>query len=169
VNRVNGAWQNPQGEVSPCGAAHCSRQVLLIGTPLMWWAIPAMLLWLAWHYVTTRDWRAAAIWVAFLAGWVVWFQDLARTMFLFYMAPLMPFLVLGITLALGTMLGQPVRATGDAHRDRRARTRRRWGQAGVAVYLALVLADFAWMWPIFTGGVLTYDTWNAHMWLPSWV
>ena len=169
VNRVNGTWQNPQGQVSPCGAAHCSRQVLLIGTPLMWWAIPAMLLWLAWHYVTTRDWRAAAIWVAFLAGWVVWFQDLARTMFLFYMAPLMPFLVLGITLALGTMLGQPVRATGDPHRDRRALTRRRWGQVGVAVYLALVVADFAWMWPILTGGVLTYDTWNAHMWLPSWV
>lgn len=159
----------PHADASPCGAVQCSRQVLLIGTPLMWWAIPAMLLWLAWHYVTTRDWRAAAIWVAFIAGWVVWFQDLARTMFLFYMAPLMPFLVLGLTLALGTMFGQPVRATGDPHRDRRAVIRRRWGQAGVAVYLALVVADFAWMWPIFTAGLISTDTWNAHMWLPSWV
>jgi dolichyl-phosphate-mannose-protein mannosyltransferase len=25
------------------------------------------------------------------------------------------------------------------------------------------------MWPIFTGGLLTYDQWHAHMWLPSWV
>lgn len=152
-----------------CGAANCAREVLLIGTPLMWWAIPPMLLWLAWHYATTRDWRAAAIWVAFVAGWLVWFQDLKRTMFLFYMAPLIPFLVLGLTLALGTMLGPPARRTGDRLRDRRALLRRRWGQAGVAVYLGLVVADFAWMWPIFTGGLLTYAEWHARMWLPSWI
>ena len=36
-------------------------------------------------------------------------------------------------------------------------------------YLALVILDFAWMWPIFTGGLLTYSQWHAHMWLPSWV
>jgi dolichyl-phosphate-mannose--protein O-mannosyl transferase len=35
--------------------------------------------------------------------------------------------------------------------------------------MALVIADFIWMWPIFTGGLLTYDDWHAHMWLPSWV
>lgn len=157
------------GSSHACGAASCSREVLLLGTPLMWWAIPPMLLWLGWHYATTRDWRAAAIWVAFLAGWLVWFQDLKRTMFLFYMAPLIPFLVLGLTLALGTMLGPPTRRTGDPQRDRRTLLRRRWGQAGVAAYLGLVVADFAWMWPIFTGGLLTYSTWHAHMWLPSWV
>ena len=49
-----------------------------------------MLLWLAWHWFTTRDWRAGAVWVAFIAGWLVWFQNLDRTMFLFYMAPLVP-------------------------------------------------------------------------------
>jgi hypothetical protein len=25
------------------------------------------------------------------------------------------------------------------------------------------------MWPIYTGGLLTYAQWHAHMWLPSWV
>jgi dolichyl-phosphate-mannose-protein mannosyltransferase len=25
------------------------------------------------------------------------------------------------------------------------------------------------MWPLFTGGLLTYNQWHAHMWLPSWV
>jgi dolichyl-phosphate-mannose-protein mannosyltransferase len=152
-----------------CGASACSREVLLIGTPLLWWAFVPMLLWLAWHYATTRDWRAGAVWVAFLAGWAVWFQDLKRTMFLFYMAPLVPFLVLGLTLALGVMLGPALRTTGDLRRDERAWKRRQWGIAGVSVYLALVVVDFAWMWPIFTGGLLTYDTWHAHMWLPSWV
>lgn len=158
-----------EGDAKGCGAASCSREVLLIGTPLLWWAFVPMLLWLAWHYVTTRDWRAAAIWVAFGAGWVVWFHDLKRTMFLFYMAPLVPFLILGLTLALGVMLGPSLRRTGDERRDARAMRRRRWGQAGVSTYLALVIVDFAWMWPIFTGGLLTYDVWHAHMWLPSWV
>jgi dolichyl-phosphate-mannose--protein O-mannosyl transferase len=39
----------------------------------------------------------------------------------------------------------------------------------VAIFLGLVIADFVWMWPIFTGGLLTYGQWHAHMWLPSWV
>jgi dolichyl-phosphate-mannose--protein O-mannosyl transferase len=157
------------GSATGCGASSCSREILLIGTPLMWWAILPMLLWLAWHWITTRDWRAGVVWVAFLAGWVVWFQDLKRTMFLFYMAPLMPFLILGLTLGLGSMLGPAVRRTGERTRDAAALRRRRLGIAGLSVYLGLVVADFVWMWPIYTGGLLTYASWHAHMWLPSWV
>jgi dolichyl-phosphate-mannose--protein O-mannosyl transferase len=157
------------GTSKACGASSCSREILLIGTPLLWWAFVPMLLWLAWHWFTTRDWRAGAVWVAFLAGWAVWFQDLKRTMFLFYMAPLVPFLIIGLTLGLGVMLGRGYRRTGDELRDARAIRRRRWGIAGVSAYLGLVIADFAWMWPILTGGLLTYDQWHAHMWLPSWV
>lgn len=157
------------GSGTACGASSCSREILLIGTPLMWWAFVPMLLWLAWHWATTRDWRAGAVWVAFAAGWLVWFQDLKRTMFLFYMAPLVPFLVLGVTLALGVMLGPAARLTGDRERDARAIARRRWGTAGVTAYLGLAVVDFAWMWPIFTGGLRTYDNWHLHMWLPSWI
>ncbi|MBN9621294.1 MAG: hypothetical protein J0H43_16440, partial [Actinobacteria bacterium] len=159
------------GSNGNCGAKDCSRQVLAIGTPLLWWAFVPMLLWLAWHWFTTRDWRAATIWVAFAAGWLVWFQDLKRTMFFFYMAPLVPFLIIGVTMALGVMLGPalPTRAETDAWTYRRARVRRLWGSVGVSIYLALVIADFAWMWPLFTGGLLTQEEWHLHMWLPSWV
>jgi dolichyl-phosphate-mannose--protein O-mannosyl transferase len=170
------------GDGTTCGASSCSREVLLIGTPLMWWAFVPMLLWLAWHWITTRDWRAGAIWVAFAAGWVVWFHDLKRTMFLFYMAPLVPFLVLGVTLALGALVGPAVpaapprrfergefRASVETLRHERARRRRLWGAGAVSAYLALVIADFLWMWPLFTGGLLTYGEWHLHMWLPSWV
>ncbi len=165
------------GSETTCGASACSRTVLLIGTPLLWWAFVPMLLWLVWHWITTRDWRAAAVLVAFAAGWLFWFQNLNRTMFLFYMAPLVPFLVLGLTLALGVMLGPALPRT-DPQADLaptstvsayRAQRRRLWGIAGVTTYLALVVCDFAWMWPIFTGGLLTYQDWHAHMWLPSWV
>ena len=68
-----------------------------------------------------------------------------------------------------TEIAPALRRTGDVFRDRRAWTRRRWGSAAVAVFLGLVVVDFVWMWPIFTGGLRTYDVWHAHMWLPSWV
>lgn len=195
------------GSSTQCGASACSREVLLIGTPILWWAFTPMLLWLAWHWLTTRDWRAGAIWIAFIAGWVVWFQDLKRTMFLFYMAPLVPFLIIGLVLAIGTVLGPalpgvrtPATMPAFLHRrgldgmlsrvqavpvrlvyrfqvpsdasdavQHRAEVRRRWGIAAISVFLALVIADFIWMWPLFTGGLLTYEQWHAHMWLPSWV
>jgi dolichyl-phosphate-mannose-protein mannosyltransferase len=157
------------GSATNCGKAPCAREILLLGTPLMWWAFLPMLLWLAWHWLTTRDWRAGAVWIAFIAGWVVWFKDAKRTMFLFYMAPLVPFLIIGLTLALGVLLGPALRRTGDLYRDHRASIRRQWGIAGLCVYLGLVVADFAWMWPLFTGGLRTYQQWHAHIWLPSWV
>ena len=94
--------------VQGCGSSSCSREVLLIGTPLMWWAFVPALIWLVWHWFTTRDWRASMVWLAMAAGWLVWFQDPKRTMFLFYMTPLVPFLILGVTLALGVMLGPAV-------------------------------------------------------------
>ncbi len=151
--------------VHGCGSSSCSRELLLIGTPLMWWAFLPALVWLAWHWFTTRDWRAAAVWVAFAAGWGVWFQDPKRTMFLFYMTPLVPFLILGVTLALGVMLGPALTRAASFAAERR----RIWGAFGVSAYLGLVIADFVWMWPLFTGGMLTYSEWNMHMWFPSWV
>ncbi|MEP6599856.1 MAG: phospholipid carrier-dependent glycosyltransferase [Actinomycetota bacterium] len=155
--------------VTGCGATTCSREILLIGTPLMWWAFVPALLWLVWHWLTTRDWRAAAVWVAFAAGWLVWLQNTKRTMFLFYMTPLMPFLVLGLTLALGSLVGPGLPRVGDTLDDGAAERRRLWGSLAVAGYLGLVIVDFAWMWPLFTGGLLTYEQWHLHMWFPSWV
>jgi dolichyl-phosphate-mannose--protein O-mannosyl transferase len=158
--------------VQGCGSPNCSREVLLIGTPLMWWAFVPALIWLTWHWFTTRDWRASMVWLAMAAGWLVWFQDPKRTMFLFYMTPLVPFLILGVTLALGVMLGPAVgtvtRAGGTVVRVI-TEQRRRIGIICVAAYIGLVIVDFAWMWPIFTGGKLTYDQWHAHMWFASWV
>ncbi len=161
-----------QGDgVRGCGATACSRAVLDIGTPVLWWAFIPALVWLVWRWLTSRDWRAAAILVAFVAGWVVWLQDPKRTMFLFYMTPLVPFLALGITMGLGAILGPATRPVVDAS-DRAsvlAERRWKWGVFGIASYLGLLIVDFAWMWPLFSGGLLTYDQWHMHMWFPSWV
>jgi dolichyl-phosphate-mannose--protein O-mannosyl transferase len=138
---------------------------------MLWWAFIPALIWLVWRWLTSRDWRAAAVLVAFIAGWVVWLQDPTRTMFLFYMTPLVPFLALGVTLGLGAILGPASRPAFDADDPAAAAAERRWrwGLLGVAGYLGLLIVDFAWMWPLFTGGLLTYDQWHMHMWFPSWV
>ena len=138
---------------------------------MLWWAFIPALVWLVWRWLTSRDWRAAAILVAFVAGWVVWLQDPKRTMFLFYMTPLVPFLALGVTMGLGAILGPAARPVVDPS-DRAsilAERRRKWGVFGISAYLGLLIVDFAWMWPLFSGGLLTYDQWHMHMWFPSWI
>ena len=39
----------------------------------------------------------------------------------------------------------------------------------VTLWLGAVVADFVWMWPIFTGGLLTNAQWHMRMWFPSWI
>lgn len=207
------------GAVKADGSANCARAILLIGTPIMYWAILPVLGWLVWHWATTRDWRAGAIGMAFLVGWGVWLHDQRRTGFLFYMTPLMPYLMLGLTMAVAAMLARSAtdripksapqgiaRPAGvrvseigpDAvHRDGdlldqsdpddypvpevRTVGLREWIEVRgiptahlmriglVTVWLGAVVADFIWMWPIFTGGLLTSDQWSARMWFPGWI
>jgi dolichyl-phosphate-mannose--protein O-mannosyl transferase len=90
-------------------------------------------------------------------------------MFLFYMTPLVPFLILGVTLGLGTLLGPAVEHKINFRAFLVADRRRMWGALAVATYLGLVVADFGWMWPLYTGGLLTSDQWHMHMWFPSWI
>ena len=42
------------------------------------------------------------------------------------------------------------------------------GFAIVAVYVALVVANFAYMWPVLIGQPITQLAWQNHQWLPSW-
>jgi dolichyl-phosphate-mannose-protein mannosyltransferase len=163
---------------SGCGAQKCAREILLIGTPALWWAFVPVLLWTLWHWATTRDWRAGAVLAAFVAGWAFWLINQERTMFLFYMTPLVPFLVLGVTLALGTLmrsdLARPPRRY-DIVDDETGEPRsallppRAWGRAAACCYLGLVVANFVWLWPVLTGDLLTYAEWHSRMWFASWI
>ena len=142
-----------------CGASRCVREILAIGTPALWWAFVPMLVWMLWWLVSRFDWRATAVLVAFVAGWAVWLTDPGRTMFLFYMTPLVPFLVMGVTFVLGDVLG---RADDSA-------SRRSWGRVAVCGYVAVVLVNFVWLHPVLTGGLLSYDQWHARIWFNSWI
>jgi dolichyl-phosphate-mannose-protein mannosyltransferase len=143
-----------------CTASKCIREVTSIGTPVLWWAATVALLWLVWRWIGARDWRAGAVLGAVLAGWLPWviiWRD--RTIFTFYSVSFLPFLVIGLTLALGAILGP----SGSSNR------RRTWGAAIVGGFLLVVLADAAWMWPVWVGDLLSTADWTKRMWFQGWI
>ncbi len=144
-----------------CGASSCSAEVLLLGTPLLWWSFLPALAGLTWFGLRGRDWRAAVIGLTVAAGILPWFwyELKARTMFYFYALPALPFLILAVVYVLGSIMG-PAPARGSPVSDRRL-----FGAIFAAVYVALVALCFAYFYPIYVGKVITYAQWTARMWL----
>jgi dolichyl-phosphate-mannose--protein O-mannosyl transferase len=140
------------------GLTNCVRRVFLIGTPALWWVSLFVLVWALWKVVGRLDWRYAAVLVGYGAGYLPWFTNLDRQMYFFYVTPLAPFLVIGITLVLGDILG----------RARVGVERRYTSIAVVALYVGIVVANFIWLWPILNGEPITQERMTMETWLPSW-
>jgi dolichyl-phosphate-mannose--protein O-mannosyl transferase len=92
-----------------CGAQNCAAEILLLGTPALWWAFLPALAGTAWFGIARRDWRALAIWAGAFTGIAPWFlSELGnRTMFYFYAAPAEPFLVLACVYVIGCIATKP--------------------------------------------------------------
>jgi dolichyl-phosphate-mannose--protein O-mannosyl transferase len=142
-----------------CEVSSCSREVLAIGTPALWWAMVPVCLGLAARWVSRRDWRATALLAMTSVSILAWIpsalQD--RTMFLFYALPAIPFLCLGIALLAGWLIG-PAGAR-----------RRTTMSAAVGVYTSLVLVNFAYLYPILAAVTIPYADWYDRMWFRSWI
>ncbi|OBA65514.1 dolichyl-phosphate-mannose--protein mannosyltransferase [Nocardia sp. 852002-20019_SCH5090214] len=155
--------------VTGCGQSVCVKAVMLIGTPAMWWLSLPMLAWALWRTATRRDWRYAAMLVGYGAGLLPWFADLDRQMYYFYAVPMAPFLVMGLALTLGDILGPaPLVRARSGRWFALAGERRSLGLLLVCLYLGLVIANFIWLWPILTALPITPSNWHDHLWLPSW-
>lgn len=158
------SYYYPQG-VGPgdygCEVASCSREVLAIGTPAIWWAVIPALVALLWLWVSKRDWRAAAVLVMVLTAIVPWIRDDldGRTMFLFYALPAVPFMCLGLALVAGWALG------GAATSVRR----RRVCALGIGAYVGVVILNLAYLYPVLAAQTLPYQAWRARMWFTSWI
>src|SRR5699024_3502802 len=147
-------------DATGCGADECVRAVMMIGTPALWWLSLPMLAWALWKVLTRRDWRYAWILVGYGAGILPWLASLDRQMYFFYAVPLAPFLVLGLVMVAGEVLG-PATApatdgpTGGRRRVRLRGDRRTIGAVVVSLYTALVVVNYVWLWPILTGLPIT--------------
>jgi dolichyl-phosphate-mannose-protein mannosyltransferase len=150
-----------EGKKGVCGAGQdCSEAVLGVGTPVIWFGAAAALLGLVVWYVSSRDWRAGAVLLAYAAGllpWVYYAVANNRTMFLFYAIPMLPFMILAITLCAGWLIG-PAGAAGS-----RAPMRRTVGAAAVGAFALLALINFWWLYPVLSAEVVPYTEWKARM------
>jgi dolichyl-phosphate-mannose--protein O-mannosyl transferase len=145
-----------------CNAApdsHCIREVLILGTPLLWWAGTAAIVASAVIWLGRRDWRHGVAVIGFLATWLPWQLNDERPIFSFYASAFSPFLVLSLVLIAGHLLG-PSRGPSP---------RRTAGTIVVGTFLVLVLVNFAWFWPIWTGELLTLREWQSRMWFSRWI
>lgn len=152
-----------------CTVETCTREITALGTPAIWWAASAALLWLLWRWLGGRDWRAGAVLAGVAAGWLPWvllYRD--RTVFTTYAAAFAPFMVLGLTMALGALLGRaPAPEGGDD--ELRATRRRSIGASVVGAYVLVVVVNAWWLWPVWVADLLPYDEWLRRMWFRGWI
>lgn len=147
------------GEKGCTSAGGCSREVLALGNPAIWWVGTACLLVMVGLWVVRRDWRAALVLIGFASSFLPWELVPSRTMFYFYALPLLPFMVLGVTATAGLALGR--RDASD--------TRRLIGALSVGVYLIAVVLLFSYFYPILAAQQIPLSGWRARMWFPGWI
>ncbi len=164
VNRPVGA--DAQLDIKPgeqgCDApadSDCLRQVLIIGTPVLWWGSILALLACAAFWVGGRDWRFGIPVIGTLTTWLPWLLYDDRPIFIFYAVAALPFLVLACTLVIGKLIGPSSAPT----------PRRTAGVIVAGSFFVLVLLNFAWFWPIWTDGLLTHDEWISRIWFERWI
>jgi dolichyl-phosphate-mannose-protein mannosyltransferase len=155
IDAVNGIKPGTDGCLGP---DNCIRVISGIGTPVLWWAavfalVAAVLLW-----VGGRDWRFGIPVVGVLSAWLPWFNHDTRPLFFFYAIAIIPFSVMAVALCLGRILGP--RTGGD---------RRMVGAIIGGAFVALVAANFAYLYPILTDTLLPYPAWLSRMWFRSWI
>ncbi|MFD0470056.1 hypothetical protein ACFQ0B_18260 [Nonomuraea thailandensis] len=150
-----------EGKQNTCGVKDCSQAVLGVGTPVIWFgAVAALVALVAWYF-SSRDWRAGAVLLAYAMGWLPWFYFAIadnRTMFLFYAIPMVPFMVLAITLCAGLLIGPSAAGIKDV-----TPMRRTLGAAVVGAFALLALINFWWLHPILSAELIPYVDWKARM------
>ena len=143
-----------------CGANNCAREVLALGTPLLWWigtiAIAVVIgYWIKSLINRSVDPAAQIVSIGIVAGYLPWFAMQQRTMFSFYAIVIVPFMVLAIVYCAKLLLDSGLKPLVS--------------QTIVGGLLVLVVVCFIYFMPLYTGQTITYDQWKMRMWFESWI
>jgi dolichyl-phosphate-mannose-protein mannosyltransferase len=147
-----------QGCTAPADS-DCIREIVMLGTPVLWWGGVVALLHAAYAWVLRRDWRYGVALVGLATTWLPFFRYADRPIFSFYAVTILPFTIVAISLLLGRVLG-PARAS---------QRRRAVGATVTGTFLVLVVLHFAWLWPVYTYELLTTPEWLDRIWFRSWI
>jgi len=143
-----------------CGADNCSQEVLALGTPILWWLATIALavvigFWIKSIAAKRYEPPLNVIVAGVIAGYLPWFFFQKRTVFSFYAIVFEPFLILALIYCAYVAL---------LHFENKRNT-----YVVMGLILFAIFVNFIFFLPLFTGDVITYDSWQARMWLPSWV
>lgn len=127
------------------------HHILALGNPLVWWPALAAGVWLLVRSFRSR--RAERVvatgWLAQYLPWLV----VGRALFFFYMTPVVPFMMIGLAGALGSLkeVARPLK----------------WA---VLAYLIIAVGMVTvYFYPVLVGGGLTQALWKSRMWFDRWV
>lgn len=135
----------------------CIRVIAGMGTPILWWmAVIALVFAVIW-WIGGRDWRFGVPIVAAMATYLPWFPSADRPVFFFYAICIIPFTVTLLAMVFGLILGP---ADGP---------NRRRGAIIVGVAMAMIVLNFAYIYPVLTDQLMLYKDWLARMWIRSWI
>ncbi len=124
-------------------------EVLGMGNPMIWWMALLSYPILAYLIIRRKDWRAGLL-LLFIMGQILPYFASPRTVFIFYMTPVVPFMCLGLAL-----IGEHF-----------ALLRRPW--VGRTIML-LAGAGFLFWAPVYYGWEISKAWWQLLIWMPSWV
>jgi dolichyl-phosphate-mannose--protein O-mannosyl transferase len=155
IDAVNGIKPGEDG--CPADVDGCLRVVSGMGTPVLWWmAAITLIVGLVW-WIGGRDWRFGVPIIAAMSTYIPWFFAGTRPLFFFYAITIIPFTVTVLAMVMGLILG-------PADGPKRFR-----GAVIVGSLVALVVLNFAYIYPVLTDGLLTRDQYYSRMWLQSWI
>jgi dolichyl-phosphate-mannose-protein mannosyltransferase len=143
-------------------AGTTAAEILGIGHPLLFWTSIFIIPYLMVAGIRKRDWRAWLLLVSFLLQYLPWFLA-ARTSFVFYMAPITPFMVLAAVYTLR-----------DISQVRVGWERRQLLAPVAAGLIVISVAMFVFFFPVLTARTISHQAWLDRMWFercspqPTW-
>jgi dolichyl-phosphate-mannose--protein O-mannosyl transferase len=147
-----------QGQQGCTAVGGCAEYITSIANPVLWWAATAALFYLVYRLVRYREWRVGLILMGIVAGYLPWLLYVNRTIFQFYAIVFEPYLILGLVMVIGLILGSA----------RDPAWRRRSGILLVSAFVGVVVLVSAFFYPVWTGMQIPIWFAEAHYWWPGW-
>lgn len=139
-------------------AACCVAEILALPNPFVWLfgliTVPLVGIY-AWF---ERNRGYALLIVAYFLQWLPWIAS-PRIAFEYHFFPNLAIIVLCNAIVLQKLWNWVPSGSDSPFMPR----------LGVGVYLVVVVAAFAFFYPVLAGTHVTWDAWHARMWYPRWI